>query len=124
MFEVQFNRMSFSITGELCNCMNKHMTQADWLNGADKKCISKSGYLTYEVIGKPDPTYDPNAAPSENLDRPLEKLKVIFDNTPTTDPVDLICTAKCTEESNIIYCALSCPIENETRSPGMNSCNK
>lgn len=96
------------------------MTQADWLKGAIRKCIVHCNDLTYEVIGKPDPTYDPNEAPSVNLDRPLEKLKMVFDNTPITDPIGFECTAKCIEdESDIIYCTLLCSLENETRSAGM-----
>lgn len=50
--------------------MNEHMTQKDWLEGAEKVCYSQCGYITYHVNGKPDATYNPNAAADTNFDRP------------------------------------------------------
>ncbi len=89
------------------------------MNGATKVCESQCGYITYHVSGTPDATYDPNAPPEINFDRPLEKLRVVFENTPQTDPVDLLCTTYCTEELKIIYCSLECPLINETRTTGI-----
>lgn len=98
--------------------MNGHMTQNDWWIGAERVCYHKCNSITYHLTGKPDPTYDPNATQDVNFDRPLEKLRVIFDNTPKTDPVGLKCNAKCFEESDIINCSLVCPLVNETRTNG------
>ncbi|KAJ6641595.1 hypothetical protein Bhyg_06535, partial [Pseudolycoriella hygida] len=99
---------------ELCYCIDKHMSQKDWLEGARILCKRRRNSVTYEVIGRPDPTFDPHAQDS-NFDRPMEKLRLIFSNTPTTDPVGLKCNASCTEESNIIHCSLKCPLKNESR---------
>lgn len=105
--------------GDVCSCFYNYLSQGDWLRGARLKCHDDCDYAIFEVIGKPDPTYDPNAK-DERFDKPLEELKVIFDNIPIATPVGLVCSTECiVDVENLIHCTLTCPINSDPRTTGI-----
>lgn len=107
--------------GEMCSCFYRYLSQKDWLKGARIVCrdeCNKCGYGTLELIGKRDPTYDPNVK-DKNLDKPLEELMVIFHNTPRATPVNLVCSTDCiVDTATFIHCTLTCPLNDDPRPIG------
>lgn len=96
------------------------MNQGDWLIGVKPICYQKCNNVTLDLVGQPDPTYDPNAI-DVSLDRPLEKLQAVlaqFKNK--ADLTGLVCTTRSEEDAcGCIHCMLECPLHGDTRCKGI-----
>lgn len=102
----------------MCSCFTQYLSQKDLLKDVKIKCRENYGYGVLELIGKPDPTYNP-LVKDKNLDQPIEKLQAIFNNIRKATPVGLKCTTNSyAGAQDEIHCILTCAINNDPRPIG------
>lgn len=103
-----FRFLTFSISAQLCTCIQNYINQTGWLDGVATNCSSEQfGHATLELTGKPDPSYNANATPPE----PLEILQSIFIAFPKADLAGLKCALTQKNISGCIHCYAKCARE-------------